>query len=671
MEDKILTSYSFIASLHETGTDIYQAVYLPLSKRAMSLYAQQHTDGHASDIQRIIQEEYGINIPLIITQKLIKTIEKKLSKREKEKFAFRTFNDGENFQFSSYTYTSLEESYERERRQANALQEAFNVFVQSETGNINEVIPSFTNFINQYKNELSAFLSGRSKRTEELPVEPSYLLHIKFLKYIESNNHILYKVVERIYIGVIIASYLESNLDIETKTSNKITYFLDTKIVLEALDLQNQEDNRPTLELLQLIRESGGDIRILDITLIEIQSIINAAIANYSRQNPTTTINEACIRNHKSRTWLTTLNGNLSNYLEQEFKINISSIPNADLKEFYASEDANELKQIWFRKNAAEHDVAAYLYVRQRRKQDHDKSHIQQATYWFITANQRLCNFNITKKEHGTPCEIIMPQDLTSLLFLQNPLRNKCKVSSIGLGELIAQTISEEYPSRDLINEFDSVIKDGNNISHEDYTILLTAVSQESTKKIQTLLDNRENQEVFNSEIHAIITRERNKQIEQNKQKKDALELHKQDEEKIKDLETQLNTLAESIEELQQTSKSNSDEKKDLIEELSKLKLRNWKRPRLMILGFIFAIWLCLLVLCFVVTDWDYNISAQIINWISNLDEERKDIIKKVIYGGYGFIGFFIIYCFINIVSVKTDDDKKKWFWKIVLRIVS
>ena len=353
MEDKILTTYSFIASLHETGTDIYQAVYLPLTQRAMSLYAQQHTNGHASDIQHIIHEEYGISIPLIITRKLIKAIENKLSKREKAKFAYKTFNEGETFQFNSYIYTSLEESYERERRQANALQEAFNIFVQSEIGNTDEIIPSFTDFINQYKNELSAFLSGRSKKSDELPVEPSYLLHVKFLQYIELSNHILYKVVERIYIGVIIASYLESNLDIETKTSNKITYFLDTKIVLEALNLQNQEDNRPTLELLQLIRDSGGDIRVLDITLIEIKSIISAAIANYNKQYPTTTINEACIRNNKTRTWLTTLNGNLSNYLEQELKINISSIPNADLTEFYASEDANELKQIWFRKKCS------------------------------------------------------------------------------------------------------------------------------------------------------------------------------------------------------------------------------------------------------------------------------------------------------------------------------
>ena len=39
MEDKILTTYSFIASLHETGTDIYQAVYLPLTQRARELYS--------------------------------------------------------------------------------------------------------------------------------------------------------------------------------------------------------------------------------------------------------------------------------------------------------------------------------------------------------------------------------------------------------------------------------------------------------------------------------------------------------------------------------------------------------------------------------------------------------------------------------------------------------
>lgn len=670
MEDKNLTSYSFIASLHDTGTDIYQAVYLPLCKRAMSLYAQQHTHGSASDIQSIIMEEYGINIPLIITQKLIKAIEKDLSKREKKKFGYETFNAGNIFQFNSYTYTALEESYERERRQANALQEAFNLYAKSETSNTEEV-PSFADFINKYKNELSAFLSGRIKQTDDLIVETSYLLHVKFLKYIELNNHTLYKVVERIYIGVIIASYLEANLDIETKTSNKITYFLDTKIVLEALNLQNQEDNHPILELLQLIRDSGGDIRVLDITVTEIRSIISAAVANYNRQYPTTTINEACIRNNKSRSWLTTLNSNLSKYLEQELKINISSIPDNDLKEFYASEDANELKQIWYRKNAAEHDVAAYLYVRQRRKKEHNKSHIQQATYWFITANQRLCNFNTLKKEYGNPCEIIMPQDLTSLLFLQNPQRNNSKVSRIGLGELIAQTISEEYPSRDLINEFDNVIKEGNNINKEDYVTLLTAVSQESTKKIQKLLDYRENKDVFNSEIHAMITRERNKQTEQNKLREVAIERHRKDEEEKQDLLKQLKTLATSVEELQRATISAKDENKSMREEYDKLKLKLWKRSRLWIIGVLLVIWTSLLILCFVAPSWDYNISAKLICWIASLDEDRKEIVKNILFWAYPILGVSLVYCILGIISVKVENDKKYWFKNVISRLLN
>ena len=130
--------------------------------------------------------------------------------------------------------------------------EAFAVYVKSETGNSAE-IPSFTDFINRYKKELSSFLSGKNEDIKSIEIDTSYLLHVKFLKHIELNNDVLYKIVEHIYIGVIIASYLEENIDLNTKPNTKVTYFLDTKIVLEALNLQNEEDTRPTKELLKLI----------------------------------------------------------------------------------------------------------------------------------------------------------------------------------------------------------------------------------------------------------------------------------------------------------------------------------------------------------------------------------------------------------------------------------
>ena len=43
------------------------------------------------------------------------------------------------------------------------------------------------------------------------------------------------------------------------------------------------------------------------------------------------------------------------------------------------------------------------------------------------------------------------------------------KVSQIGLNELIAQTLSEEYASKELINEIDIAIKESADLSAEDY----------------------------------------------------------------------------------------------------------------------------------------------------------------------------------------------------------
>ena len=41
--------------------------------------------------------------------------------------------------------------------------------------------------------------------------------HVRFLQYIEQNNDNLYKATKQIFIGSVIASYLESDFDLEAK----------------------------------------------------------------------------------------------------------------------------------------------------------------------------------------------------------------------------------------------------------------------------------------------------------------------------------------------------------------------------------------------------------------------------------------------------------------------
>ena len=549
MNDNVLTSYSFLAALSENETDIYKTVYLPLFKRAISSYAAKKSSKESNsiqgtdiDIQSIILEEYGIEVPILIVRKLIKAVGTSLSKKERNIFKFDTFEDGKAFQFTNYNYFSTEEIYDRERRNAQALQQAFEDYLKSE--NLSEKnIPSFSQFIDKNKCNLSSFFSGKNCLIHD--VEGSFMAHVNFVQHIEGGYHYLYQTAERIYLGSVIASFLETGVDLESKIDDNIIYYLDTQIVLEALDLQKAEDTLPTQELLKLIRATGGKIRLLDITINEIHKIIELAINNYSKSHPTTTVNEACVRIGKNKTWLISINGKLESFIKAELQVDIDGILETKMSLYSKSEDVNLLKQTRIHKSTAIHDVAAYLHVRDRR--EGNIRLFQKAKYWFVTANKKLADFNISRKTNGFVNETIMPEELTSLLFLKNPQKLAKKVSQIGLNELIAQTLSEEYASKELINEIDIAIKESADLSAEDYNILFSSIALQSTNKIQKLLEEISDKRKFNESIHNLIEKERTKQA---KSKEEKIQRQKQFEEvnheklsleeKLKNLEAKL-----------------------------------------------------------------------------------------------------------------------------------
>ena len=561
MNDNVLTSYSFLAALSENETDIYKTVYLPLFKRAISSYAAKKSSkvsnsiqGTDIDIQSIILEEYGIEVPILIVRKLIKAVGTSLSKKERNIFKFDIFEDGKAFQFTNYNYFSTEEIYDRERRNAQALQQAFEDYLKSE--NLSEKnIPSFSQFIDKNKCNLSSFFSGKNCLIHD--VEGSFMAHVNFLQHIEGGYHYLYQTAERIYLGSVIASFLETGVDLESKMDNNIIYYLDTQIVLEALDLQKAEDTLPTQELLKLIRATGGKIRLLDITINEIHKIIELAINNYSKSHPTTTVNEACVRIGKNKTWLISINGKLESFIKAELQVDIDGILETKMSLYSKSEDVNLLKQTRIHKSTAIHDVAAYLHVRDRR--EGNIRLFQKAKYWFVTANKKLADFNISRKTNGFVNETIMPEELTSLLFLKNPQKLAKKVSQIGLNELIAQTLSEEYASKELINEIDIAIKESADLSAEDYNILFSSIALQSTNKIQKLLEEISDKRKFNESNHKLIEKERTKRAKSKEEKLQRQKLFEEVnheklslEEKLKNLEAKLSQGEKEREEQQE-----------------------------------------------------------------------------------------------------------------------
>lgn len=664
MMDNILASYSFLATLNETGNDIYSAVYVPLCKRALSKFAKIGTIGKDVDIQQIISEEYGIVMPIVVVRKLICAVATDLSRKEKERFDFKYFEGGKSFQYKTYAFAELEKSFENERRQSNALQYAFDEFLKSQ-GNVETAPPLFSEFINSHKKEVSSFLTGR--REDFTPNDTSYMLHVKFLQHIESCNVSLYKVVEKIFIGSIIASYIESNIDLSAKFEKGINYYIDSKVVLEALDLQNAEDTQPTRELLQLIKETGGNIKVLDVTLAELHGVIESAINSFNKDCPTTTINEACIRIGKSKTWLLQLNGTLDRHIIEEIGASIDKVSEIDIENYSNSEDLKFLQKLWFRKNAALHDVIAYMYVRDRRRKDSNKVLLQKASCWFVTANRRLANFNHSRKVNGYPSETILPQELTSLLFLQNPKKHSARISNIGLNELIAQVLFDEYPSKDLINEFDEVVKELGSVSSEEYKILLAAVSQQSTSNLQRILEIRISEnDKFEAEVHSIIAAEREKQRVANLQKKQSAQKLEDNDaenaalrEKNRELENKLTSL-EGILEAERLSREAEKQEAEL------LKLRKWKRRWYIFSVILLLMSIILFMLYFVAVDSKYNYVYQLVQLIDSLDGTPKECARTFLITIHTVIFIFPIYVIFSLRSIKSYDEKKGWLCKFI-----
>ena len=146
------------------------------------------------------------------------------------------------------------------------------------------------------------------------------------------------------------------------------------------------------------------------------------------------------------------------------------------------------------------------------------------------------------------------------------------------MNELIAQTITDEYPSKDIINEFDIAIRENSNISQSDYEYLASEISQYSTNQLQRMLEQSvSNPESFKSNIHSIIANtrkkktaddeKRRKQREKDEQEKNELRLNNEKLiQEITNISNQLSDLQSSVaHEKQQRDKSKKCRKKIVL----------------------------------------------------------------------------------------------------------
>lgn len=609
-KDNILTGYCFLAALTENQNDLFNHVFVPICKRTLSLYSLQgSTHGNAKNIKDLILQEYGIDVPQLLVKKLINATYKSLSNRSKKKYNFNVFQHGETFEIQKYAFSDLEIQYKKGKRNAVGLQNAFLAYITAENIEI-ENIPTFSDFLEKNKKHLASFFKGSEVINGE-SIDKTYIHHVQFLEHIETSSHELFEIAKGLYVGSLVASFLEAGIDLEPKFDSNEIYYLDTPIVLKAMDLQKEEETEPINELLNLIRNTGGQIKILSITIEEIYKVIDNSIGNYNNTTPTTTINEACIRLGKNRAWLMTYNANIEANILTSLKATKDEITSAFIEKNQTSPDIKALQAERVRKGNALHDVLAYLFVREKR--GGIITFFQKAKIWFLTSNSDLLKFNRTHNPSAGIAEIVLPDALTGLLWLKNPSKLLNKVKSVGLSELMACTMNEEIASKELINEFEATISKLDGISDDEYRTLLESVAHQSAKKIEHFNEIAfQDPEKAKVEAHKIVEWERSRKAKRIKIIKDTQEANEDEKQRNKELNEKL----EKIESDLKAAMSVSEDSQTQIEMLSAKVDKQNKIIKKIIWSFIATV----LIAAISVTGFYFyeslNLFVKIFNWV-------------------------------------------------------
>lgn len=484
-------AYAFMAALNNREGDLVRDVYLPMFCRALSSYSQTIHGGKDTDAKAAFVDMYGIDMPVYMVRQMLRLMEKEMSRAERRRAGFSVFEKGKSFTIADCTFANNEAGYQAEARKTRALQDAFTEFIAG-VGLDSTAIPSLHAFIDQNRLKLASFFNKNHQRTTLAPSNlDAFSPHAQFFQLIEEKNQALFEVAESLFMGSVIAAYLESGFDLSPKFNQSTTFYLDTQFVLRALDLQQEEETRPAVEVVKMISSAGGKLVVSDLTREEIERNIQSTIDNFSA-NPLVSIvsNQsiihACVRRGLTKTDLQNLLATLDDHLSNPFSVHPEPISKDALEAAKASEEHIALKNERHFPGNALHDVACIQHVRRARGGRPVMSY-QKVNAWFVTSNGRLYAFNLSHRHSGCIPEAITPEELASLLWLQNPSSLNKSVGRIGLDEMVAQALVSSLAPMTALAELDNNLHKYAKVTPAQYAIVAQSLAAKSSRYLNDL----------------------------------------------------------------------------------------------------------------------------------------------------------------------------------------
>lgn len=490
MNTKKIASFSLLAHINNNSIGItsFEDIFIPLIKSSLCKLNRTGVKSGQSimEIKEVVDNSFFLDIPVPILKELLVSISNEVETNSENQFILH--KDGA-FQMNKYLFDDYEEELEQRETEINEIDRLYKSYLTS-NGLDYKNQPSIYNYIDQNRILLSKYFAFKQEQTLDI----EYIHQANFINSIRSNIRI-YNILRRIYLGSIIAAYLEVQIG---KTNNKIELLLDTNFILGLLDLNSIEATHTCRKISEICDRLGYTKSILPFTIEEIEMLIerkanlldNAFFQGYL--DPESIYNAAKRRN-LSKTQLQQISKNLTKVLQKDFNIllvgndqklrNMAKYQYSDIYEFY--------KKLRKENNfSALHDTTAIAYVKEKRGKNFIKGDLYKANCWFVTNTPYT--LAIPEKNGNLP-EIIRAEEILNFLWLSNPsvtgLISSNELSEMGLTRLVSTTISYSLPSPKVLRDLDDNFNTygGSEITADDTIMVAAMISKKKIDKPEEL----------------------------------------------------------------------------------------------------------------------------------------------------------------------------------------
>ena len=480
MEKRIVT-YSLLAQINNKAgaSASHESIFIPLVKRGIakmcSMGIRSGTD--ISEVVSYFEQLYDLDMPPAVVKTIIKKIEWESNAQGKKVH----FYDDWSFQILDYTFDDFEDDIQRREKELERLQETFEEFLRTEKQDPRG--RNIYHFIENGKLSLGKYLQSKHPHDNT-----DQTIEAKFVKLIGGIPG-LYQLVQDVYIGSIISTYLEYK---PTLRQRNVELVFDTNFIISLLDLNTSVSTRNCKKLLEISGRLGYRFTVLSITLEEVDKLLRSKI-EYFEDNflammaDEEDIYNACQRRNLSKTDLDRIRSTVGEALT---KWNVSVISHVEKYENLArnSDVYERLLPVRNSSFAALHDATCIQYVIAKRGKPFIKF-FDHVNCWFLNnSSSRSSNGNGGNQPYS-----IKSEDLLNLLWLATPMvKDEFKTAdfaNIGLSRLVTATLDDSLPKSATIRELDDNMRKyaKDNISDEDIIRVGKSIAERTITNLESL----------------------------------------------------------------------------------------------------------------------------------------------------------------------------------------